>query len=55
MTKTSEIKEFNDLPKNAKSYIEKIEELCNVKASIISNGAGREQTIIRDNYLVDVK
>ncbi len=40
------IKSFYDLPKKARSYIARIEELCGVKVSIISTGAKREDTII---------
>lgn len=39
-------KSFDELPKNAQNYIKKIEELCNVKVAILSNGAKREDTII---------
>ena len=34
------------LPQKARTYIEKIEKLCGVKAVIISTGAKREETII---------
>lgn len=51
MTKTSEIKDYDSLPQNAKSYINKIEDLCNVKIAIVSNGAGRDQTIIREKII----
>ena len=40
-------KTFDELPENAKKYIERLEKLCGAKASIISVGPGREQTIIR--------
>ncbi len=39
-------KSLNDLPKNALLYIKKIEELCLVKAVIISTGPGRDDTIL---------
>lgn len=38
-------KSLNDLPRNARKYIARIEELCGVKATIISTGAKREDTI----------
>lgn len=38
---------FEELPENAKKYIEKIEELTGVDVVFVSVGAGREQTIIR--------
>ncbi len=50
MAKTSEAKSFDQLPKNAQNYVRKIEELCGVKVAILSNGAGREDTIILDEF-----
>ncbi|MEW6623463.1 MAG: adenylosuccinate synthase [Bacillota bacterium] len=46
MSDTSEIKEYKNLPPNAKRYLERIEELVKVKIGIVSLGPGREQTII---------
>ena len=40
-------KEFDKLPKEAKDYIEKIEQLTNTKVGIISTSPEREDTIIR--------
>jgi len=45
----SEIKNYDDLPENAKKYIKRLEELIGVKISIISVGADRDETIIIDN------
>lgn len=39
-------KSLSNLPQKALNYIKKIEELCGVKASIISTGPKREETII---------
>ena len=39
-------KSLAQLPPKARAYIERIEELCNVKAAIISTGAKREETIL---------
>lgn len=39
--------EYDKLPKNAKKYIEKIEELTGVKVAIVSTGPDRNATIIR--------
>jgi adenylosuccinate synthase len=39
-------KSISDLPKKARDYISRIEELCGVKAAIISTGAKREETIL---------
>lgn len=38
-------KQLSDLPQKARDYVKKIEELCGVKASIISTGPKREETI----------
>jgi adenylosuccinate synthase len=38
---------FDELPKNARDYIEYIEDLCEVPVSIIAVGPEREQTILR--------
>lgn len=40
------VREFNDLPENAKNYIKAIEELTNTKVGIISTSADRLDTII---------
>ena len=39
------VKSFSDLPIKAQNYIKRIEELCGVKAKIISTGPKREETI----------
>ncbi len=46
-TKISAAKKFSDLPANCRTYIDFIEKYLDVKVSIISVGAMREQTIIR--------
>ena len=43
--KTSSIKNWNDLPTNAKNYLNKISELTGVKISYVSVGAERSQII----------
>ena len=43
------INNFNNLPPNAKKYIEKIEEICETKIVIISTGPDRRQVISRDD------
>ncbi|MFH2092136.1 MAG: adenylosuccinate synthase [Pseudomonadota bacterium] len=45
----SGLTDFNDLPENAKKYIARVEELCEVPIKIISVGPGREATIIKEN------
>ena len=43
----SNCKTYEQLPANAKKYIERIEELTNTKVKFIGTGAGREQMIVR--------
>jgi len=45
-----DIKQYNELPQNAKNYIETIESLVGIQVSIISVGPDRNQTIIRDHF-----
>lgn len=45
----SGITSFKDLPKEAQAYIEKIEELTGLKASLIAVGPRRDQTIVRED------
>lgn len=40
------VKKYSQLPKKARAYVEKLTKLCGVKASIISTGARRDETII---------
>jgi len=40
------IKKYEQLPKRARTYVEKVCKLCGVKPSIISTGARRDETII---------
>lgn len=42
------IKNFEELPENAKAYVRKIEEVTGTKVGMISVGPDREQTIVRD-------
>ena len=41
------VKNYNDLPQNARIYLERLEELIGVRISIVSVGPGREQTIFK--------
>ncbi len=43
----SEVLKFEDLPKNAQNYVHKIEEIMNARASIVSVGPDRDQTMQR--------
>ncbi|MGZ8935639.1 MAG: adenylosuccinate synthetase, partial [Methylobacter sp.] len=46
---TASVTDFNDLPDNAKAYIKRIEELIDVKVTILSTGPDREETIILEH------
>ncbi len=43
------IKHYQELPANAKKYLERLQSLVGVPISIISTGPDREQTIVRQN------
>lgn len=47
--KTHRVTEYEKLPQNARSYIERIEKLTGIPVDIISTGAERSETIIRRN------
>jgi adenylosuccinate synthase len=42
------VKEYDQLPKKARDYVERLEDLLGVDISAVSVGPGREQTIYRD-------
>ena len=48
-TDTSSIREYDKLPENAKKYFKRLSELVDTEISIVSVGAGRDQTIILKN------
>ena len=48
----TQIRRFEDLPKNAKTYLTRIEELTETPIQIISVGPGREETIVLKNTLI---
>lgn len=50
-TSTKDVRKFDDLPENAKAYVRKIEEILGVKASMISVGSEREETIIIEKLI----
>ncbi len=45
---TKEAKSIEDLPKEARAYLSRIEELCAAPISLVSVGPGREQTLFLD-------
>jgi adenylosuccinate synthase len=50
-TPTRGVKTFDDLPREARAYIARLEELTGVPAAILSTGSAREDTIIRDDSI----
>jgi len=46
-------RQMEDLPANARRYIERLESLAGVPAILVSVGAGREETIVRKNPFSD--
>ena len=49
-----EIRSFDKLPDNARRYVDRIEELAQVPAEIVSIGPGRDETIVRRNPFTGV-
>ena len=45
MSDTSKCKSYDELPRNAKLYLARLEELLGIKITILSVGPDREQTI----------
>ncbi len=50
-TPSAGVRQFDDLPREAKSYIARLEEITGVPAAIISTGSAREDTIIREGSI----
>ena len=43
------VKTYDALPANARAYLERIEQLTNVRIAMISTGPDREETILREH------
>jgi adenylosuccinate synthase len=48
---TRGVRSYDALPREARAYIARIEEITGVPAAIVSTGSGREETILRDGVL----
>ena len=48
----SDCRRFEDLPKNAQSYVERLEQLSNARVSVVGVGSRRDQNVIRHDMLV---
>ncbi len=44
----TKVTSYDELPKNAKAYVNRLEELTGVKIEIVSIGPGRKQTLVRE-------
>jgi len=44
-----EVRQMDDLPANARRYLERLESLAGVPIILVSVGAGREETIVLKN------
>lgn len=49
------LKDYDKLPKNAKDYVERIEDLTKTRVSIIGTGPGREDVIVRNKKVLSLK
>jgi adenylosuccinate synthase len=47
----SKARRFDELPTNAQRYVERIEQLCGTRVSVIGVGPGREENVIRQELL----
>jgi len=49
--KTAGVRRFDQLPREARAYIERLEDVSGVRAAIVSTGSERDDTIVRDEVL----
>jgi adenylosuccinate synthase len=49
---TKNVRRFDDLPREARAYIARLEEVTGVPAAIVSTGSAREDTIIREGIFL---
>ena len=48
-TRTCDIRKYEDLPVQARTYLERLEEVTGIPVGIVSIGPGREQTMLKVN------
>ena len=51
MTDITGIRSYDELPLNARKYLERLSEIVGVELGIVSVGAGRQQTIVLKELL----
>ncbi len=47
----SKARRFEELPANAQRYVERLEELCGTRVSVVGVGPGREENVIRHELI----
>jgi len=50
---TRSVRRYDDLPREARAYIARLEEVTGVPAALISTGSAREDTIIREGSVAE--
>ena len=50
-TSISDIRKYEDLPKEARVYLERMAEVTGIKLGIVSVGPNRDQTIVLDEHI----
>jgi adenylosuccinate synthase len=50
---TRGVREYDELPREARAYIARLEEITGVPAAIVSTGSGRDETIFREGMLAE--
>jgi adenylosuccinate synthase len=48
---TQGVKSYDQLPREARAYVARLEEITGVPAAIVSTGSGRDETILREGVL----
>ena len=51
MSPSAGVRDFDRLPREARAYIARLEEITGVPAAVVSTGSAREDTIIRDGSI----
>jgi adenylosuccinate synthase len=51
---TRGVRRYEDLPREARAYVARLEDITGVPAAIVSTGSGREATILREGMLESV-
>jgi adenylosuccinate synthase len=50
---TRGVRRYDDLPREARAYIARLEEITGVPAAVVSTGSAREDTIIRERSVAE--